>query len=454
MEEALSIAEEALSLPPAAAEVSGAPFASLPAPGLPESDGTDDDDLPSLEEVPVPPKKPVLSSSAGAGAIKAARPRPPPRRQMTASASLQGQVPRPARQSLSAKNSPEPPPRRHFRHSVAVPGGSSTVAQERNRSGSSPQSAGSLPSVVGTSPGQPRSASPLVAKRLAACFGAPPVEKKAVELYDKEREESNKHASEDCDASSILEKKEETTVNLNFFLQNRVNIHSDGAAEQGKKKRRLLRLLGKKEKRLVFGVALSDLKRDAADVCSVPYVVLQCCQYLEQKGMATKGLFRVPGNQDRMQKLKNDFKSPTDLVDQSRFPDPHTVASVLKAFFQQLPEPLIPFEFFDEMLAISENEKKTKKKVQRFQETISKLPASHNIVLIYLLKFLHNVSLKSKTNQMHARNLGIVWGPTLLRPATKDPIVLMSCNTKCTDVVECWIESYYKIFEPNAKRKK
>mmetsp|Transcript_4766 Transcript_4766/g.16769 ORF Transcript_4766/g.16769 Transcript_4766/m.16769 type:complete len:619 (-) Transcript_4766:1277-3133(-) len=472
-------AEEEETEETSAAALSPSEYA-LPGPApLPPPESDSEEALPELEEVPALPR-PSMVASAGpelyrsaAAASGALPPRPP------AKHSSLTQVPRlPAKHSSLAqpprglvrpepgkRTSTDPVPSRPFRHSVALTS-SPVPVRQKQRSGSNPQevdggSGGHSTSPLssgplvggGESPGG-RPASPLVAKRLAACFGGPPVDKKEVELYNKEEAERQKPTSEDCDASSILDKKEETTVNLNFFLQNRVNIHADANADSGKKKSRLLRLLGKKEKRMVFGVPLSDLKRDAADVCSVPYVVIQCCQYLEQKGLSTKGLFRVPGNQDRMQKLKGDFKSPTDLVDQSRFPDPHTVASVLKAFFQQLPEPLIPFEFFDEMLAISESEKKAKKKIQRYQETISKLPASHNIVLIYLLKFLHNVSLKSKVNQMHARNLGIVWGPTLLRPATKDPIVLMSCNTKCTDVVECWIECYYKIFEPNAKRKK
>jgi len=62
----------------------------------------------------------------------------------------------------------------------------------------------------------------------------------------------------------------------------------------------------------VFGVPLSDLQKDGREI---PLVIMQCTTYLRNSCLHTEGLFRVPGNKDRMEKLKSEFKNSNGFVD-------------------------------------------------------------------------------------------------------------------------------------------
>ncbi|XP_062518959.1 rho GTPase-activating protein 24-like [Corticium candelabrum] len=78
----------------------------------------------------------------------------------------------------------------------------------------------------------------------------------------------------------------------------------------------------------------------------VPLVVQTTVSFLRQKGLDELGIFRLPGNQVKVQGLK-------ELFDKGEHPDlqscdeVHSVASLLKLYLRELPEPLIPFEYFD-----------------------------------------------------------------------------------------------------------
>jgi hypothetical protein len=56
----------------------------------------------------------------------------------------------------------------------------------------------------------------------------------------------------------------------------------------------------------VFGVPLHELQKDGREI---PLVVMQCISYLENKHLELEGIFRVPANKDKMEKLKMEFKS-------------------------------------------------------------------------------------------------------------------------------------------------
>lgn len=60
-----------------------------------------------------------------------------------------------------------------------------------------------------------------------------------------------------------------------------------------------------------------------------------------------QGIFRVNGVKNRIEKICSLLDSAqcarVDLSEHS----PHDICGVLKYFFRQLPEPLVPFDFYD-----------------------------------------------------------------------------------------------------------
>ncbi|PVG02959.1 hypothetical protein CPB86DRAFT_811094 [Serendipita vermifera] len=107
----------------------------------------------------------------------------------------------------------------------------------------------------------------------------------------------------------------------------------------------------------VFGRPLSDCVRDTkplivlgnipgSDVEArfIPALVLRCVQHIEQWGLQEEGIFRITGRISHVNKLRAEFASGADYDLQTCGPgdlDPHAVASVLKAFLRELPEPVL-----------------------------------------------------------------------------------------------------------------
>lgn len=58
------------------------------------------------------------------------------------------------------------------------------------------------------------------------------------------------------------------------------------------------------------------------------------------------GIFRLPGQASRIQALK-DLHDLGTQEDFSSTEDVHTVASLLKLYLRELPEPVVPFVFYE-----------------------------------------------------------------------------------------------------------
>jgi hypothetical protein len=145
---------------------------------------------------------------------------------------------------------------------------------------------------------------------------------------------------------------------------------------------------------------------------SIPQFLLYAFDYLRTGNrLAEEGIFRLPGSNSELQELKemlNDGK----LMHMSDY-SIHTVASLIKLYFRELPVPLCTYECFDMfMLAngvpIPENRLECLKKVLNF------MPGPNLALFAELCLFLNEVSNHSKTNKMNAQNLSIVFAPNLL----------------------------------------
>lgn len=62
-------------------------------------------------------------------------------------------------------------------------------------------------------------------------------------------------------------------------------------------------------------------------------------------GLHEVGIFRLPGQASRIQTLKELYDSGSQ-EDFSSAEDVHTVASLLKLYLRELPQPVVPFLFY------------------------------------------------------------------------------------------------------------
>lgn len=87
------------------------------------------------------------------------------------------------------------------------------------------------------------------------------------------------------------------------------------------------------------------------------------------------------------------------------------------------------------------------KKVDIYLNILLLLPDEHLHALIYILRFLHEITLSERDNKMNAKNLAICVGPGIMRTAVegKGNIMTEQCATSVSDIVEVLIINVAKL---------
>jgi hypothetical protein len=148
----------------------------------------------------------------------------------------------------------------------------------------------------------------------------------------------------------------------------------------------------------------------------IPIFVHRCCKFILENGIEETGIFRLPGQTSRVQSLKKLYDNGCQF-DISVNEDVHTVASLLKLYLRELPQPLIPFEMFDNAVKISrtlDNEKNDL--LATLDKFLKELPKHNFNLLKYLCRFLSQIAEYSDKNKMTIGNLATVFGPNIMRP--------------------------------------
>uniref|UniRef100_A0A8C7N2Z9 ABR activator of RhoGEF and GTPase n=1 Tax=Oncorhynchus kisutch TaxID=8019 RepID=A0A8C7N2Z9_ONCKI len=178
----------------------------------------------------------------------------------------------------------------------------------------------------------------------------------------------------------------------------------------------------------VFGVKISIVtKRERS---KVPYIVRQCIEEVEKRGIDEVGIYRISGVATDILALKAAFDTNSkDILVMLSDMDINAIAGTLKLYFRELPEPLLTdrlYPAFMEGIALSDPAAKE----NCMMHLLRSLPDPNLITFLSLLEHLKRVADKEPINKMSLHNLGTVFGPTLLRPSesevTKGHITLAS----------------------------
>ncbi|XP_019592589.2 GEM-interacting protein isoform X1 [Rhinolophus sinicus] len=174
----------------------------------------------------------------------------------------------------------------------------------------------------------------------------------------------------------------------------------------------------------LFGVDFLQLPRDFPE--EVPFLVTRCTAEIEQRALGVQGIYRVSGSRVRVERLCQAFENGRALVDLSGN-SPHDVSCVLKRFLQELTDPVVPFHFYDAFISLAKTlhadpghdpgtPSPSPEVIRLLKTLLTQLPDSNYNTLRHLVAHLFRVAAQFEENKMSANNLGIVFGPTLLRP--------------------------------------
>uniref|UniRef100_A0A4X2KTW0 Rho GTPase-activating protein 10 n=1 Tax=Vombatus ursinus TaxID=29139 RepID=A0A4X2KTW0_VOMUR len=121
-----------------------------------------------------------------------------------------------------------------------------------------------------------------------------------------------------------------------------------------------------------------------------------------------------------------------------------TITSALKQYLRSLPEPLMTYDLHGEFI-IPAKCGSPESRVNAIHFLVHRLPEKNKEMLDILVKHLTNVSNHAKQNLMTVANLGVVFGPTLMRPQEETVAAIMDLKFQ-NIVVEILIENHEKIF--------
>ncbi|KAG8584633.1 hypothetical protein GDO81_004698 [Engystomops pustulosus] len=175
--------------------------------------------------------------------------------------------------------------------------------------------------------------------------------------------------------------------------------------------------------------------------------VKKCIHSVETRGITILGLYRIGGVNSKVQKLMNTVfspKAPPDMDIDLELWDNKTITSALKNYLRCLTEPLMTYKLHkDFILAVKSDDQNYR--VQAVHALVHKLPEKNREMLDILIKHLVKVSLHSQQNLMTVSNLGVIFGPTLMRAQEETVAAMMNIKFQ-NIVVEILIEHYEKIF--------
>eukprot|EP01094_Clydonella_sp_ATCC50884_P000560 TRINITY_DN10436_c0_g1_i1.p1 TRINITY_DN10436_c0_g1~~TRINITY_DN10436_c0_g1_i1.p1 ORF type:complete len:478 (+),score=125.25 TRINITY_DN10436_c0_g1_i1:118-1551(+) len=180
----------------------------------------------------------------------------------------------------------------------------------------------------------------------------------------------------------------------------------------------------------VFAVPLDQI---GAVEDGVPAIVLRSIEALRPH-KSLMGIFRKSGSALAIQELKKRFDKGEN-VDLTAVDDPHAVAGLLKLFFREMPEPLLPFDAYEEFEEAA-NEPDAASRKLMIQTTVSSLPEMNQCILKALITFLDEVQQLEATNKMSAQNLAIVFSPNILRKKDATMIEAMM-QSKVGNLIVC-----------------
>ncbi|KAF6724288.1 Rho GTPase-activating protein 1 [Oryzias melastigma] len=192
----------------------------------------------------------------------------------------------------------------------------------------------------------------------------------------------------------------------------------------------------------VFGVPLSQLRQRDPDGDPVPTVMKDTIGFLSDQGLEIEGIFRRSANVTLVKEVQSKYNSG-EVVNFRDMEDVHLAAVILKTFLRELPEPLLTFQLYNDIVNFTSVS--TDCQLEVIKTMLESLPEENYASLRYLITFLAQVSNNSEVNKMTDSNLAVVFGPNLLWG--RDNAMTLSAIGPINNFTRVLLEQQHLIFQ-------
>ncbi|XP_071941499.1 rho GTPase-activating protein 8-like [Antedon mediterranea] len=196
-----------------------------------------------------------------------------------------------------------------------------------------------------------------------------------------------------------------------------------------------------------FNVPLEFLKKQC-NGDPIPKVVRQCVTHLRQNALDVEGVFRRCPNAQIVKEVHQQFNNG-EKVDFNELRDVHIPALILKTFFRELPEPIMTFKLYNDIMKVHDTPDEDVR-IEMCRKLVSEqLPDDNYMILDYLMKLLVEVSNNCEVNKMSQPNIGVVFGPNLVwsDEETTSLVSLTSINVFTTTLLYHYTEIFTRNLE-------
>jgi len=125
-------------------------------------------------------------------------------------------------------------------------------------------------------------------------------------------------------------------------------------------------------KERVFGCDLGEHLLNSGQ--DVPKVLVHCAEFIEKRGIVD-GIYRLSGISSNIQRLRVAFdedRIPNLYEDKLVLQDIHSVSSLLKMYFRELPNPVCTFHLYDQFVAAAKSSDDVR--LTKLREVVFQLP--------------------------------------------------------------------------------
>ncbi|WFD34570.1 rho GTPase-activating protein [Malassezia cuniculi] len=197
-------------------------------------------------------------------------------------------------------------------------------------------------------------------------------------------------------------------------LQSLPSVRMESSFDAGAYAARVEEYVDKGHSGPVFGMSLNDLQR--RDGLSVPLAIERLLAEVERRGLNEQGIYRLSGSRHSVEILRATLDTTAPEMLLLNRVDIHVITSAVKLWLRELPEPVVPFIHYRELLE-TEKISDADERVAAIRKLVMQFPRNHFRVLRRLVAHLSLVTMCRKKNLMAPHNIGLVFSSTLLNPA-------------------------------------
>ncbi|KAJ8947757.1 hypothetical protein NQ318_010351, partial [Aromia moschata] len=145
-----------------------------------------------------------------------------------------------------------------------------------------------------------------------------------------------------------------------------------------------------------FGIPIEDCLPSSGNI-HVPRFVEVCTDIIDERGLQTVGIYRVPGNNASITGLTEEVNRCYDdmPLDDPRWNDLHVVSSVLKSYFRKMPNSLVTVQLYPSFIKADKIED-PKGRMEELKRLVRSLPKHNYHTLKHIIMHLKRVADNSQ----------------------------------------------------------